>query len=86
MTSKMVGKIFRHFKGAIYIVEDIAKDANLNEEVVVYRALYEDNQLYIRPLSEWDSFVGDREDNVTGQENRFQCVELSKNVEFQYRD
>ena len=45
---KMNG-IYKHFKGDYYSVEDIAIHSETNEEYVVYRALYGDNKLYIRP-------------------------------------
>ena len=50
--------IYKHFKGDYYLVEDIAKDSETKEEMVVYRRLYEDGSLWVRPkdmfLSEVD--------------------------------
>ncbi len=42
--------IYKHFKGDYYIVEDVAIHSETKEEYVVYRALYGENKLYIRPL------------------------------------
>ena len=42
--------IYKHFKGNYYLVEDIATHSEDNTQYVVYRALYGDNTLYIRPL------------------------------------
>ena len=70
-------KVYRHFKGNYYIVEDIAKHSETNEDYVAYRALYGDcNQLWLRPLS---MFLGkidsNRPDNITGQAYRFEYAE-----------
>ena len=43
--------IYRHFKGNYYLVEDVATNSEDGSEYVVYRALYEDTKLYVRPLN-----------------------------------
>ena len=42
---------YKHFKGAEYEVIDIAKHSETLEEYVVYRALYGESDLWIRPVS-----------------------------------
>jgi hypothetical protein len=42
--------LYRHFKGKEYQVIGIAKNSESLEEFVVYRALYGEKQLWIRPL------------------------------------
>ncbi|MFZ4773637.1 MAG: DUF1653 domain-containing protein [Chlamydiia bacterium] len=42
--------IYQHFKGNYYEVIDIARSSETLEEFVVYRALYGDFGLWIRPL------------------------------------
>lgn len=41
--------IYRHFKGDSYLVEDVARDSETGGEVVVYRKLYGDGSLWVRP-------------------------------------
>ena len=43
-------RIYKHFKGDYYLVEDIAKHSETGEEYVVYRQLYGNGELWIRPL------------------------------------
>ncbi|MBR3617645.1 MAG: DUF1653 domain-containing protein [Acholeplasmatales bacterium] len=42
--------VYRHFKGDRYLVEDIAFDSETKEKMVVYRRLYGDGSLWVRPL------------------------------------
>lgn len=51
-----INGIYKHFKGNYYIVIDIATDSESNEKYVVYRALYDGNNLWIRKL---DMFLGE---------------------------
>jgi hypothetical protein len=56
MNKVKVNRIYKHFKGDLYLVEDIAIHSETNEKYVVYRALYGDNLLYIRP---YDMFISE---------------------------
>jgi hypothetical protein len=47
--AKLVGRTFRHFKGNLYRLEGFAKDSETLEEMVVYRALYGERGLWVRP-------------------------------------
>ena len=64
--------IYRHFKGNLYIVEDIAINSEDNEEYVVYRALYGERTLYIRPLQMFLSEVDKEKYPNTKQTYRFE--------------
>lgn len=51
-----IGK-YRHFKGNEYEVIGIARHSETLEEIVVYKALYGDNSLWVRPASMWNETV-----------------------------
>jgi hypothetical protein len=42
---------YRHYKGHDYQVIDIARHSETEEEMVVYRCLYGDRGLWVRPLA-----------------------------------
>lgn len=44
-------RVYRHFKGDYYLVEDVAKHSETDEGYVIYRKLYGDCGLWIRPLA-----------------------------------
>lgn len=54
---------YRHFKGMEYEVLDVAKHSESQEDYVVYRALYGEKGLWIRPLSMFTETV-DRDGKV----------------------
>jgi len=49
MTALLPG-IYRHYKGALYEVLGTAQHSESEEPLVVYRALYGDYGLWVRPL------------------------------------
>ena len=48
---------YRHFKGNEYEVLYIAKHSETQEDMVVYRALYGDHGVWVRPASMWNETV-----------------------------
>lgn len=48
---------YRHFKGKEYEVVGVAKHSETLEEYVVYRALYGEGELWVRPASMWNETV-----------------------------
>ena len=53
---------YRHYKGGEYEVIGVAKHSETLEEMVVYRALYGEGGIWVRPAYMWDEQV-----SVNGQ-------------------
>ena len=49
--------IYRHFKGGLYQVVGVAPNSENGEYMVVYRALYGEKGLWVRPTSMWTETV-----------------------------
>jgi hypothetical protein len=49
--------IYRHFKGKQYEVIGMARHSETLEDMVVYRQLYGDYALWVRPASMWEELV-----------------------------
>ena len=56
MNEIKLGK-YRHFKGNEYEVIAIAKHSETTEDMVVYKALYGEGGLWVRPASMWNETV-----------------------------
>ena len=54
-----IGKTYRHFKGNLYKVVDIASHSETLEKMVVYKPL-KTGDTWVRPLSMWDEIVDDK--------------------------
>ncbi|MBO5090445.1 MAG: DUF1653 domain-containing protein [Clostridia bacterium] len=48
---------YRHFKGNEYEVLAVANHSETLEKMVVYKALYGDGEIWVRPLSMWDEEI-----------------------------
>lgn len=63
--------IYKHYKGDYYIVEDIAQDCETLEKLVIYRALYGNSELWVRPLKDFLKEV-----NKENQKYRFELQQI----------
>ena len=48
---------YRHFKGGEYELLYIAHHSETMEDMVVYKALYGDGDVWVRPLSMWNDII-----------------------------
>lgn len=67
--------LYRHFKGDMYLVEDMAIHSETREKYVIYRALYGDLGLYIRPYDMFVSEVDREKYPDVEQKYRFELIE-----------
>ena len=68
--------IYKHFKGDYYLVEDIATHSETGEKYIIYRALYGNTSLYIRPYDMFISKVDKEKYPNVEQEYRFELQEI----------
>lgn len=76
MNEVKINRVYKHFKGDLYLVEDIAINSETNEKYVVYRALYGDNLLYIRPYNMFISEVDHEKYPDIKQKYRFELQNI----------
>lgn len=71
-----IGKTFRHFKGDLYLLLDIAIHSETNEKMAVYKALYGKCETFVRPLNMFISEVDRKKYPDSSQKYRFQPIEV----------
>ena len=69
-------RIYKHFKGDYYLVEDFAKHSETGEDYVVYRKLYDDGGLWVRPLGVFAAEVDKEKYPEVNQKYRFELQEI----------
>ncbi len=73
-------KVYRHFKGNLYLAEDIATHSETGEKFVVYRALYGSQDLYIIPYDMFISEVDHEKYPNAKQKYRFELANIESVV------
>ena len=56
MRNLELNRVYKHFKGDLYLVLDVAINSETDKKMVVYRALYGENILYVR---DYDMFISE---------------------------
>ena len=52
-----IGGIYQHYKGNMYKVLEIAKHSETLEDMVVYKAMYGEGVVWVRPLSMFEEII-----------------------------
>ena len=69
-------RIYKHFKGDYYLVEDIVLHSETKEKMVLYRALYGEKLLFVRPYDMFLSPVDKEKYPNVKQYYRFELQEV----------
>lgn len=73
-----IGKVFRHYKGNYYYIENISTDSETKEDIIVYRPLYnrDDSMLWTRPAKMFFEEIDPNcKNNITKQSHRFEIAD-----------
>lgn len=69
-------RIYKHFKGDYYLVIDTALNNENDKIYVIYRALYKEGELFIRPMEEFLSPVDKVKYPKATQEYKFELQDI----------
>lgn len=74
-------RIYKHFKGDYYLVLDFALHTETNEKMVIYRSLYEEGNLFVRPYNSFVTKVDKEKYPNSLQEHKFELQNIHSVVE-----
>lgn len=70
MLQKIKNGVYRHYKGNKYEVIGMATHSETLEEMVIYKALYDDGKVWVRPAAMWNEEI-----TINGKSvKRFQII------------
>ena len=59
--------VYKHYKGNYYLVENIALNTETDEQMVIYKALYGNGEVFARPINSFNQKLEGK-----SQEHRFE--------------
>lgn len=80
MNTVKINGIYRHFKGDYYLLCEVATHSETKEQYAVYRRLYGDGSLWVRPLDMFLSEVDREKYPEVKQKYRFELRQIESVV------
>ena len=76
MRKLKVGSVYRHFKGDVYLVLGVGIHSETKEKYVIYKGLYGDFEVYLRPYDMFMSEVDHEKYPDVSEKYRFEEVNI----------